>query len=196
MADHRKRFDKWRKKLPPNSAYLVEQVLSQVVPEFERRGFGWYSDYAGGDPSQIAANDLPLQRRSGAAWPTVQILFDKRQRPAFSVNFGALPPVCKRVQNDGYTDVPRERAIVYEGPVYFALCQGRKRDYDCQYGYYWFRLRPQKFLDSEIEYLRGLLPELFELFDQGIPEEWGRRKFGYVTKHILLAGSRQTAFSE
>jgi hypothetical protein len=161
-------------------------VLGQVVPEFEAKGFAWYPDYAGGDSTQIGANEIPLQRRSGGVWPTVQIPFDKRFGPNFHVDFAALPPICKQWTSAGYIDIPREKAIVVNAPASFALCKGRERNFDCQYGYNWFTLFPRRHLNAEIECLQGLLPTLFELFDRGIPETWYKHEYGYVTKHILV----------
>src|SRR5574337_219245 len=109
MAGHRKRFERWRKKLPKNTSFLVDQVLTRILPEFEKRGFVWYPDYAGGDSMQIAANGIPLQRRSGKDWPTVQISFDDRFRPSCHLHFSMLPPVCKRLTESGYVDIPREK---------------------------------------------------------------------------------------
>lgn len=192
MADHRKRFERWYKGLPKNTAYLVDQVLSRVVPEFERRDFVWHPDFAGGDATQIGANDIPLQRRRGEVWPTVQILFDKRRRPSFGMSFSALPSICKRWKKDAYIDIPREIALVFEGPVTFALCKGPNGT--CQYGYRWFSVFPRRCIDSEIERFLALLPEVFHLFDEGIPADWLQRKFGHVTEHVLLVDSRASAF--
>lgn len=187
MVDHRKRFDTWRKRLPTNTKYLVDQVLMRIVPEFESRGFVWHPDYGGGDVTQIGANEIPLQIRKGEFWPTVQIAFNNGLRPNFHLNFAVLPPICTRWKNDAYVDIQRENALVFEGPAYFALCKGRD---SCQYGYHWFSLFPRRYLDSEVEILLRLLPELFDLFDRGIPKEWSRRKFGHVTEHVLLIESR------
>src|SRR5204862_3202960 len=96
MGDHRRRFERWRKKLPHNTAYLVDQVLARIVPAFQARGFVWYPDYGGGDSTQIGANTIPLQRRASGDWPTVHIRFHRRFCPLFVLDFGALPPVCKR----------------------------------------------------------------------------------------------------
>lgn len=191
MSDHRKRFERWRRMLPKNTAYLVDQVLIRIVPEFEKRGFVWYSDYAGGDPMQIGANDIPLQRRTGNDWPTVQILFDKRFRPSFGIDFAMLPPVCKRWTLEGdVVDIPREKALVFEGTAYFSLCKGRNRDYDCNFGYQWFSLRPHRRIDSEVEILLELLPKLFDLFDHGIPESWLKQESGYVAPNVFIMGHR------
>lgn len=38
QVDHRKRFERWRSKLPTNTAYLVDRVLACIVPEFEAKG--------------------------------------------------------------------------------------------------------------------------------------------------------------
>lgn len=191
MADHRKRFERWRKKLPKNTAYFVDQVLTRIVPEFEARGFVWYPDYAGGDAMQIGANCIPLQRRSGNEWPTVQIHFDKRFRPFLGLDFAKLPPVCTRWTMDGeIIKINREIALVFEGAAYFALSKGRGRDYHCNFGYIWFSLFPRRRIDKEIGTLLALLPELFELFDQGIPEAWLRQNNGFVSKHVFAMGAR------
>lgn len=192
MADHRKRFERWRKTLPNITAYLVDQVLARVLPEFEKRGFIWYPDFAGGDATQIGANDIPLQRRNGKDWPTVQIMFNKRLRPSLSVNFSALPPVCLRwLVEGGAINIDRKTALVFEGPAYFALCKGGRHNYDCNFGYYWFSLFPHRRIDREIASLLVLLPHLFDLFDKGIPEAWLTKKSGYVTTHVFVMGSRQ-----
>lgn len=194
MSDHRKRFERWRKKLPKNTAYFVDQVLTRVVPEFESRGFFWYPDCADGDAMQIGANEIPLQRRSGEEWPTVQIMFDKRFRPSLSLNFSMLPANCTRWTMDGaVVDIPREKALVFEGGAYFALSKGERLNYNCNFGYIWFALIPHRRMDKEIGILLALLPELFNLFDQGIPRDWINRQFGFVTKHVCLMGSRATS---
>jgi len=43
-------------------------------------------------------------------------------------------------------------------------------------------------LNKEIEILEGLLPELFDLFDKGIPETWFKFESasGRITKHVQL----------
>ena len=191
--DHRKRFDRWRSTLPSNTAYFVQQIIERVVPQFEANGFVWYSDFAGGDTTQIGANDIPLQRRRGAEWPTVQIIFDKRRRPSLGVDFAVLPAICKRWSGGQYVDIPHEKALVFEGPAYFSLC---KSSHDtCNFGYRWFAISPRRYLEAEIERLLALLPELFGLFESGLPQGWLTQKFGRVAEHVLLVESRTEAFA-
>ena len=140
MAGHHTRFERWRAKLPKHTRYLVDQVLTRIVPEFEARGFKWYDDFAGGDPKEIGYNEIPLQRREGEQWPTVQISFDKRRRPAFHIDFTMLPPICRRWGIDELhpwteLDVPREKAIVVYGPAYFMLCRGKYKNLDGEFGH-------------------------------------------------------------
>lgn len=73
--DHKKRFENWRRRMPLKTQYLVNQVVARILPEFERQGFVWYPDFAGNNPQEIGANEIPLQRREGDEWPTVQITF-------------------------------------------------------------------------------------------------------------------------
>lgn len=216
MADHRKRFERWRNKLPEHTRYLVDQVLARIVPEFEARGFKWYDDFAGGDAKAVSYNEIPLQRREGEQWPTVQISFDKRARPAFYINFSMLPPICRGIF--GEEDGPRERAIVSGAPVYFRLCKGRHKSLDGEFGHafskvnYFFFLpmliagligrdlgstikdirfiaSPRHFLDAEVSKATELLPVVFDLFDKGIPNAWLTHEFGYVDKYVMLMGS-------
>lgn len=190
MADHKMRFDRWRRKLPINTAYFVDQVLARIVPKFEAHGFVWYPDFAGGNAMQIGANEIPLQRRSGDEWPTVQISFDKRFRPVLGLRFATLPPICTRwTAEGGIIRIPREKALVFEGSAYFSLSKGKEYDYHCNFGYIWFAFFPRRRIDNEIEKLLTLLPELFSLFDQGIPKAWFREK-GFVSKHVLVSGAR------
>lgn len=189
MSDHRKRFDRWRQKLPKNTTYFVDQVLTRIVPEFESRGFVWYPDYAGGDAMQIGANEIPLQRRSGEEWPTVQISFDKRFRPFLGLDFATLPPVCTRWMDGDVVNIPQEKALVFEGLAYFGLCKRSNLNY-CNFGYIWFSLFPQRRIDKEIDSLLSLLPYLFDLFDQGIPKAWLSKKSGFVDEHVFVMGAR------
>ena len=62
VADQLKRFDRWRERLPKNTAYLVALVVDEIVPVFRERGFDRFSDYAGGSAFAVGANCIPLQR--------------------------------------------------------------------------------------------------------------------------------------
>ena len=203
--DHKKRFAGWRRRMPRKTTqYLVDQVVARIVPEFERRGFVWYPDFAGNNLQEIGANEIPLQRREGAEWPTVQITFLKGVwGPRFSIAFSALPEVCK---NPIRSAIPRERAIVVYGPACFDLCRGVWKDFrDSVFGFDWMSaLLPtprqilrlirylfnwRKFLDSEVDTALALLPVLFDIFDQGIPQEWINHDFGRITSNVMLIHS-------
>ncbi len=184
--NHRQRFDRWRRLASRPTKHLIEQVLSRIVPAFEAQGFAWQLDYAGGDPDEIGANTIPLQIRSGIAWPTVEIHIPRLNHPSFSIDFAVLPSECRRL---GIEPVPREKAIVVYAPVYFTLCKGRGRGLDCQFGYRWFSLRPVRRLDREVAVAVSLLPEVTRVFESGIPAEWLTHERGYVSRHVRIGGS-------
>jgi hypothetical protein len=119
--DQIKRFERWRRTLPKNTAYLVSLVFDEVVPLFEARGFDRFRDYAAGSTFAVGSNCIPLQRRSGAEWPTVEILFHKRRAPSLSVHFGMLPEICHRrsLAEHRWIEIPRSDASVVEGPAFF-----------------------------------------------------------------------------
>jgi hypothetical protein len=206
LADQKRNFERWRKKLPATTQYLVEKVVARILPEFEASGFRWYADVAGGNPMRIGANEIPLQRRQGIEWPTVQLAFHQRGRPWFQIHFAALPETCRRLDGDeGHVTVRREDAIAVEAPGYFCLRRGRWSDYrDGEFGFNClslfpvpvgagrflrYRLSPESFLDSELDAALELLPMLFDIFDRGIPREWLEHDFGYITPHVMLIHS-------
>ena len=184
--NHRQRFDRWRRLASKPTKHLIEQVLTHIVPAFEAEGFVWQLDYAGGDPNEIGANTIPLQLRSGSVWPTAEIRIPRLNQPWFDIHFAALPRECRRL---GSELIPREKAVVVYAPVYFMLCKGRGRGLDGQFGYRWFALRPIRTIDREVELAANLLPEIFNLFRDGIPSEWLTHASGYVSKHVRLLGS-------
>lgn len=195
MADHRKRFERWRNKLPVHTRYLVDQVLERIVPVFEAKGFQWYGDFARGDSKEVGCDEIPLQLREGEQWPTVQIRFSRRRWPEFFIDFAMLPPVCQRWGIDEHQpwtkiDVPRDKAIVAYAPAYFRLSKGERHGVNGSFGYSWFSLFPRRKLDAEVGEAMSLLPVMFDLFDQGIPEAWlTHDKPWYVNKHVMLSGS-------
>lgn len=187
MQDQSRRFQRWREALPGPGRYLVDQVLTRLVPEFESRGFRRYADFAGGNPSEIGANEIPLQRREGAEWPTVQITFDARGRPFFHVSFASLPHTCRRAITNEPVD--RAKAVVVYAPAHFRLCKGRKRTDDCLFGYVWFAWSIKRRIDKEVAEAGSLLPVVFDIFDTGIPKEWLGGTLRYVQPHVKLMGS-------
>src|ERR1700726_2906354 len=166
VLDQLKRFDRWRQRLPDNTAYLVALVIDESVPAFRERGFDRFPDYAAASTFAVGPNCIPLQRRTGLDWPTVEILFDKRSRPTLGVPFGMLPEVCCRYTEHGPREIPRLEANVVEGPAFFSLCKGRHTNFDCNFGYHGFTLRPKPKLDGEITALKSLLPWLFSILEK------------------------------
>jgi hypothetical protein len=197
----RDRFLNWRRRAPPRMRYLVDSVLGRIVPALEREGFVWYADFAGNDPQEIGGNEIPLQRRGTAdVWPTVQIYFYRGIRsPLFRIAFSGLPRICRSPVKSG---IPRERAVAHYGPAYFFL---HRKNYNSEFGFNWMLLlipsprnivrlirylyNWRQFIDSEVQSAADLLPELIELFDRGIPEEWLLRPRGPVTDHVTLVHS-------
>src|SRR5205823_7167615 len=109
-------------------------------------------------------------------WPTVEIVFDKRSRPALGVNFAMLPEVCCRETEHGTEKIPRLEANVVEGPAFFILCKGQSTNFDCGFGYRGFALRPRSKLDGEVAILGSLLPWLFSVFEKGDSRSMVRKK--------------------
>jgi hypothetical protein len=185
------RFERWRRRLPQNTAYLVRLVVDEIVPLFEERGFARFRDYAGGSTYAVGPNCIPLQRRRGSEWPTVEILFHKRMAPSLSVHFGALPEICHRrtITGPAIVEIPRAAANVAEGQVWFSLCKGLGQNFDCNFGYRWWAINPRGKIRSEIEALKSLLPWLFDLFNRGIPTNWQDRPDGYVNRHAFMTST-------
>ena len=185
--DQLMRFDRWRQRVPENTAYFAGLVIDDIVPIFRERGFDRFPDYAGRSAFAVGPNCIPLQRRSGREWPTLEIVFDKRSRPSLGINFAMLPEVCYRQTEQGSKEIPRLEANVVEGPAFFILCKGRRTNFDCNFGYQGFVLRPKSKLDSEFAILRSLLPWLFSVLEGGIPEAWYKKKPGYVDQYAFLS---------
>lgn len=215
MSNHKRNFERWRKKLTTNGVYLVNQVIERVIPIFEEKGFVWYSDFAGGDSSQIATSEIPLQNRLGSTWSTVQIQFYVRRGLWFRVYFGALPEQCRRLKSNGFDWIPRENATVFEGPATFQLHRGRfSSPQDSEFGlclysvilspsgwprYIKYKYSPQSFLESEVDEFLMLLPMLFQFFEKGIPTEWLIHDRGLISPNAKLLFSwhlHDVAFSK
>ena len=182
-SDQIKRFERWRRFLPKNSAYFVTLILEEIVPLFRAKGFDRFKDYAGGSTFAVGGNNIPLQRRSGSEWPTVEIRFHY-QNPSIDVSFGALPEICCRVTAEGtIVEIPRIEASVVDGPAVFHLCKGKNNFRN--FGYSFFAFSPKRKLDKEIIILKSLLPWLFSTLEC-IPEAWFRSQPGYVDPHAFL----------
>jgi hypothetical protein len=186
MIDHIKRFRRWQQRLPDKTGYLVTQVIDRLLPFFSAEGFVWYPDYAKGDVNEVGNNVIPLQNREGTDWPTAEIRFGKRQHACFSVDFGVLPPLCRRWDEK---EISQDEAVVVYAPIWFTLLKGTRKNFDANFGLTGFSFRPYKTMDAEIDKAVSLLPIIFDLFKTGVPEAWMTRDFGRVSEHILLAGS-------
>jgi hypothetical protein len=184
--DQVKRFEQWRRRINATTEFLVASVVNEIVPLFERRGYSWVSDYAGGNVLAVGPNTIPLQLRQGFEWPTIEITFDKRGRPALGVTFSALPETCWRRTPTNVVEIPRTMASVVEGRAFFHLCKGHQKYNNCNFGYYYFSFSSERRLRRECATLAGLLPWLFELMDDGIPPTWLKQKPGYVHDHAFL----------
>lgn len=167
--------------------YLSSLVIDEIVPAFLERGFDRFPDYAGGSAAAVGSNCIPLQRRSGPNWPTVEIVFDKRNRPTLGISFAMLPEICHRQTDHGSQDISRPEANVVEGAAFFILCKGQHTNFDCTFGYRGLALRPKRKLDDEVAVLRSLLPWLFSVLEKGIPEAWYSKKPGYVDRYAFLS---------
>jgi hypothetical protein len=166
MGDHTRRFKRWHANTSGKTRYLADLVLAEIVPRFEREGFRWYAEFAGGDTQQVANNSIPLQRRNGNSWPTIEIAFDTRDRPAFSLNFAMLPPNCRRWTKEGWVEVNQSEAALVDGPsVYYV--RGASRWSQNGFGYLYFSVLPKRRLRKDVAALAKVLPELFRVFDSG-----------------------------
>ncbi len=185
-----KRFEKWRAQLPARTAYFVQLVLDEVVPVLEADGFVRHADYAGDSAEAVARHTIALQRRSGTAWPTVEISFDKRSRPMLGLTFALLPEPCYRQGTGGGVEIARIAANVVEGDAYFNL--GKEHGFIVNFGY-WFALLPQRRARREIDHLKALLPFLLSLLDGGLPPDWVGQ-VGKVHPNVFAnRGARQLA---
>jgi hypothetical protein len=170
-----KRFVRWRTRLPENTATLVSLIIDEVVPIFELQEFQRFADYAGDSGYAVGAATIALQRRSGPEWPTVEIHFGSRGDPYLGLSFAMLPETCFRFGPTENAELPRREANVAEGAMFFSLCKGERKNYDCNFGcasIFTQMLCNQKKIRSEIDKLKALLPWLFNVLNHGIPPDW------------------------
>lgn len=206
LSDHKRNFNRWKKNLPSKTSNLVEQVLIKIVPVFERHGYVWYSDFAGGDHNQVGSNQIPLQKRSGEEWPTVSIWFNGDRHPRFRIHFSVLPEHCRRLRADGFDWIPREKATVLEGAASFTLLRANvSKPYldDDVFGFSYyanlaparlhklvhFYFSPIKYFSLEVDAALIQVQKLISVLEQPIPREWIEHDRGLVTEFIRLNSS-------
>ncbi len=186
MPGQKMRFETWRARLKKHGGFLVGRVMDVIVPEFERHGFIWHSDYAANSVQQVSRSTLPLQMRQGIEWPTVEIQFDPRHGRNFSILFASLPLECRE---GGRKLIAREKAVVVNAPVWFLLCKGRNRSYEGQFGVGRFSLRPHACMEREVQEAFSLLSVIFAHFEKRDEQHWLNQPFGYIDKNTLLVSS-------
>ena len=187
-----RRFDRWRRRLDPRTAALVEAVLTDLVPLYEQAELLRHEDYAGGNAASVAASTIGLQRRAGLRWPTVEIQFDRGGKPRFNIGFAALPETCTRWTTGTPVPIPRLAANAVEGDAYFVLCKGERKTGDCSFGVTGISLFPDARISSDLALAISLSRWLVAQLETGLPEEWLAAPRGYVIdrvfKHPRLAG--------
>ncbi|MEO6840593.1 MAG: hypothetical protein ABI192_07490 [Bradyrhizobium sp.] len=180
-----KRFDRWRGRLPIRTAKLVQKVVDELVPLYERAGLQRYEDYAGGDLRSVGSNCIPLQRREGPNWPTVEIQFDRRRRPNFNIVFAELPETCTRRSVSSITKISRLEANVVEGDASFVLCKGSKKNFDCTFGITGITLFRDSKINHDLSLALSRSKNLVELFGTGLPPQWLGAPPGYVDEFFF-----------
>jgi hypothetical protein len=179
------RFDRWRSRLPARTTYIVQRVVDELVPLYESAGLQRYKDYAGGDLRFVGSNCISLQRREGTNWPTVEIQFDRRNRPSFNIVFAELPEICARRTVNSLTNISRTEANVVEGDASFVLCKGFKKNFDCTFGITGMTLFPESKIDYEFSLAISRSRSLIELFRIGLPHQWLSASPGYVADFVF-----------
>lgn len=164
VVNHKHRFLRWYKTISDNRSYLVDLVLSEIVPQFESSGFTWYENYAGGNVDAIAGSSIPLQRRQGDYWPTVEIQFLRGSCVSFRFYIALLPERCIAFTESGFKEIPRESACVSGGQAYFYSDTGTAYGY----GYSWFTLFPKYRLRKEVMRASYFVKELIKLFEEKV----------------------------
>jgi len=178
-------FNRWRGRLPVRTASLVGKVVDELVPLYQRAGLQWHADYAGGDLRSVGSNCIPLQRREGINWPTVEIQFDRRSRPSFNIVFAELPETCTRRTAGSITKIGRVEANVVEGDASFVLCKGSKRNFDCTFGITGITLFPNSKINHDFFLALSRSKNLIELFESSFPRQWLSAPPGYVADFVF-----------
>jgi hypothetical protein len=189
MTDQLRRFERWRAKLAPDSAYLVSQVCDEILPIFLGAGYIRLHNYGGEKALDAAiARCIALQCQSGKEWPTIEIRFTDLGRPSLVVDFAWLPEFCQRWDKNGWLQIPRSNAFVSEGYLFFRLMRNQRRSNDGIFGIsrLWPHFRPLIAINKEIDALRGLIDWLLETLSSEMPRKWGVSTAGpRVDNHAL-----------
>ncbi len=202
--DSKKQFARWRKSLSHRTALLVDQVVELLLPPLFEQGFEWAGTTREfGELADCRAGEIPLQRRVGAAWPTVVISFDHRQRSCFQIFFGPLPEVCHQLTVQGLIEISRRQARVFNGPSHWTVVRGQRRSNDNEFGccpshlsdlhrvdrLLRLGLAPDGLLREEVVFARECMAELLAVSVSGMPAEWETAPLGRVGQHMYLLSS-------
>jgi hypothetical protein len=175
MADQIGRFERWRRKLGPDTAFFVDGVFDRIVPLFLARGFVRLTDYGGpGNLDASLARCLALQRQSAAEWPTVVLRFADLGRPFLVVDFAWLPESCLRWEDRTPAPISRSVAKASEGLFFFRLMRRKRFGDKSSFGIssIWPLFWRLAKLRREIEELTSLSLWLIEILSQEIPSSW------------------------
>jgi DNA-directed RNA polymerase subunit RPC12/RpoP len=204
-TDHKKRFTRWRKSLGSRSSFLVDQVFEIILPPLFEQGFEWANSISEfGALADSRADSIPLQRRSGLAWPTITIDFDQNKRAKFRVEFSELAELCFHRGQGDLLKIPRNEARIYDGSLYFLVIKHRTRSDDSRFGYDIFEylsqpyrvdrlvryvIAPKSLLAGEVRFAQHCMQEIQELIHSGIPREWETAEPGNIGRHLSLIDS-------
>jgi hypothetical protein len=204
-SSHKKRFARWRKSLNPRTAFLVDQVLEVLLPPLFAQGFVWADNIEEfGAIADSRADSIPLQRRSGAAWPTITIDFDQRKRSKFRIEFAVLPEYCFHRGQSELLRVPRREARIYDGPLYLWLVRGERKSDDSRFGYDLFDFISQPYridrllrytfapgglLAEEVRFAQRCMADIDAALVSGLPHEWQGAPLGRIGRHLYLIDS-------
>jgi hypothetical protein len=204
-TNHKRRFARWRKTLDARAAFLVDQVCEVLLPPLFAQGFEWADRVEEfGAIADSRADSIPLQRRSGDAWPTITIDFDQRKRANFRIEFSQLPEHCLQRGHGELLEISRREARVFNGPLYFRVVRRERKSEDSRFGYRIFdfisqpyrvdrllryAFAPKGLLAEEVGFARRCMVEIEEMLRSGVPREWEAAPLGRIGRHLYLSDS-------
>jgi hypothetical protein len=208
-TSHKRRFERWRKSLDSRTAFLVDQVFEVLLRPLLAQGFEWADRIEEfGAIADSRADSIALQRRSGAAWPTVVISFNHRGKACFRIDFTELPEVCHQLTEHGLVEIPRHQARVFNGPCHLMVVRGERRSNDGEFGCCpWpkltdlhrvdrllrLRFAPEGLLRQEVGLARECMSEILEFSVSGLPLDWETAPLGRIGRHMYLLSSHHWA---